>query len=258
MKKHKFKTSQEAYDGLNKYFFTQEFNIVRRGGGRYGGQMVAYNQFVIIEKAWVNPKFDFGNTFGYRKQKWSGLLNNYIDKEALTDLKNRIKIRENKKGRNYNESMVFYNKHGHGKNCLLSLTCSRRQHNKQPIISFNLRSSEITKRLLMDLLLIQRISELLYPDAEYVSLNMFVVNMYQNAEAFTMFDTWKPIKDFIKNGTTLSPWQGKVLQTLKKFKTVNIDLITMKVHKRCVRQLQRPEGIPLSGDRPMLTKELIL
>lgn len=258
MKRHKFETSQAAYDGLNKYFFTQEFDIIRRGGGRYGGQMVAHDQFVEIEAAWVSPKFDFGNTFGYRKQKWSGLLNNYIHKDALQDLYDRVDIRENKRSKNYNESMVFYNKHGHGKNCLLSLTCSRRQHRKHPIISFNLRSSEITKRLLMDLLLIQRISEYLYPIAEKVSLNMFVTNMYQNAEAFTMFDNWRAIDGWLKGGTAQTPWQLKVMSTLKKFKKIDIDEVTMKVHKRCVRQLQRPEGIPLSGDRPMLAKQLKL
>lgn len=257
MIKLSYSNSQEAYDEINKFFFNQKDKIECRGGGRYGGQMVAYNVHIKIDDPWVDPEFDFGNMFGYRAQKWSGLKKNYIDNDDLDNLIVRIATRTNKKTKNYTESMVFHNKHGHGKGCLLSMTCIVRNGNK-PIIHFHIRSSEVTKRLLMDLLLIKRIGDMLYED---YSLELSVLNMYQNAEAFTMLDNHIPLWEMIKpdKATGLpNSWQQKVIDTLNHFKECNIDDVKMKVHKRCVRQLQRPNGIPLSGDRPMLAKDLKL
>lgn len=255
MKKHKFKNSQQAWEELNKYFLNSEKEIIRKGGGRYGGQMVSYDHIIYIDDAWVDPQFDFGNMFGYRKQKWSGLVNNYVDREQLEDLKERVMDRENKKSKHYNLSMVFHNKHGHGKNCLMSITLTRRQDSLKPVVSFTMRSSEITKRLLMDLLLVQRIVEYVYGH-NHAKLVMFATNIYQNAEAFTMMDSHIPIRDMVTTKGKETTWANKVLSVLDRFKIVDVDDITMKVHKRCVRQLQRPNGYPLSGDRPMLAEEL--
>lgn len=258
MKVFEFSNSQKAYDGINEYFLNEKEDIEKSGGGRYGGQMVLYDNYIFINKAWVKPSFDFGNMFGYRAQKWGGLVKNYVDLLDLGNLAKRVQTREAKKTKNYNESMVFHNKHGHGKGCLLSLTCTRRQDSKYPIITVTLRSSEVTKRLLMDMLLVQRIAEMIYESWEIrFSLNIHIINMYQNAEAFTMFDNHIPIKGLVKNkGEELNVWQAKVIKLLDYYKTCNIDEVKMKVHKRCVRQLQRPNGIPLSGDRPMLAKNL--
>lgn len=250
-----FKTSQVAFKHLNKYFLNNKEEIELKGGGRYGGQMVSYDNIIEIDVAWVLPTFDFGNMFGYRAQKWNSLCRNYVDEEDLNDLIKRVSIREKKRTKNYNESMVFHNKHGHGKGCLLSLTCTRRQNKDNPLITVSLRSSEITKRLLMDMLLIQRIGEKIY-GKEPISLNLNIINMYQNAEAFTMLDNYFDIKKALVYKKDLDTWQKKIIDTLDKFKNCHIDDIKMKVHKRCVRQLQRPNGIPLSGDRPMLAKDL--
>lgn len=256
---HHYKTSQEAYEKLNQYFLNEaDHQIIKDGGAYISGQPVCYDTLVKIERAFVCPSFDFGNTFGYRIQKWSGLVNNYIDRISLEIFKSDVLEKENKKAKNYNISMPFVNNHAHGKNCLLSLTATRRLSSSKPIISFTLRSSEITKRLLMDLLLVQRIAEYIYGEEE-VSLQMFVINMYQDPEAFCMLDSHTPIKDMlIKKGKVKSPYQKKIMRLLKKLKTIDINLVKYKVHKRCVRQLQRPNGHPLSGDRPMYSKQLNL
>ncbi len=254
-----FKNSQQAWEGLNAFFLNKSNDIFDQGLGDYvSGQVVMYDVDVVIEDPVVLPEFDFGNTFGYRKQKWSGLINNYLNQEDLGNFIGEVMVRENvRKHNNYNVSMAFSNNHSHGKNCLLSLTASRRQSSTKPILSFTLRSSEITKRLLMDLLLIQRIGEEIYPEG--FQMRMHVINMYQDPEAFCMMDSFKPIKSFlVKPGGKKTPYQRKILKILKKFKTVDINDIKYKVHKRCVRQLQRPNGIPLSGDRPMYAKELKL
>ena len=41
------------------------------------GVAVAYNMFIKIRKAWVDPDFDYGRCFNYKETKWTSLLNNY-------------------------------------------------------------------------------------------------------------------------------------------------------------------------------------
>lgn len=258
MIKKKYNNSQEAWEELHHMFLNKEKMITRKGGGRYGGQMSAYDVFIEIEKAWVLPTFDFGNTFGYRKQKWSTLVGNYIDREELEIFKEAVLERENKGSYNYNISMPFKNNHKHGKNCLLSLTASKRNNASKSILSFTLRSSEITKRLLLDFLLVQRIGEYIYGPDKEIGITCYAINMYMNPEAFTMYDTFKPISQILEINGEKTTWQNKVMDLLDKFKTIDVDDVKYKVHKRCVRQLQRPNGHPLSGDRPMLAKDLKL
>lgn len=247
-----YATSQEAWEGINEYFLNCSKEIIKREGGRYGPQLISYDMFIKIRKAWVDPNFDFGNMFGYRKQKWTSLVNNYVNFNYLDILKSQVLEKENKRATSYNLSMAFDNSHGSGKNCLLSLTVCKRVTVDHPIMLFNLRSSEITKRLLWDLLLVQRIAEYIFGEKQYVSIQLFCGNMYQNTESFIMMDNHIPLKKMIGKVEKLDKWQQRAIDTLKEFKEVDPKKIKFKVHLRSVKQLQRINGIPLSGDRPLL------
>lgn len=249
-----YANSQEAWEGLNEYFLNNEEDILQLGC-RNGSQLIAFDNVIKIRKAWVDPEMDFGNTFGYRAQKWTGLINNYVNLNYLDILKSQILAKENAKGayKNYNISMQFDNSHGHGKNCLLSLTFSRTQETDIPIATFHLRSSEITKRLLLDLLLVQRIAEHIYGVDQHIMIKMLCTNMYQSAESFSMYDLHKPIKDVIDIKGEQSNWQERVIKTLENFQTVDPAKITYKVFLRSVNQLQK-----LKGDKPMYARDLLL
>lgn len=254
MKLFEFATSQEAWEMLNEYFFQAEDDIFKHGGSRSGNQLILSGGFIKIRKAWVDPKFDFGNMFGYRPHKWSGLISNYVNMSYLDILKSQILVKESGKVKTpYNLSMPFDNSHGHGKNCLLSLTFCRRQNCDIPIAIFNLRSSEITKRLLIDFLLVQRIAEYIYGEEQTIMMEMFCGNIYQNIESFIMYDLHRPLKKInnLKKGD--SKYADKVLEILKKFKKVDPHTINYKVFKRSANQLQK-----VHGDRPMLAGELFL
>jgi hypothetical protein len=248
-----YANSQEAWEGINEYFLNNSKEIVKRGGGRYGPQLISPDMFIKIRKSWVDPKFDFGNMFGYRKQKWTSLVNNYINLDFLDILKAEVLEKIKKKTPSYNLSMPFDNSHGSGKNCLLSLTVSQRTTMDHPVITFHLRSSEVTKRLLWDLLLVQRISEYIFGEKQHTSIHIFCGNVYQNTEAFIMYDNHRKIKDLIHvpKGKEMDTWQERAIRTLKEFKEVDPKTVKFKVHLRSVRQIQRPNGIPLSGDRPL-------
>lgn len=255
LKSFEFANSQECWEGLNEYFFNQETEILAEGGSRYGSQLIQYNVFAEIRKAWVDPKFDYGNTFGYRIQKWTSLVNNYVNLNYLDLLKSEILVRESKPYPQYNLAMQFDNSHAHGKNCLLSVTFTRRADQAVPIITFTLRSSEITKRLLLDLLLVQRMGEYIYGEEADFKIFMYVINMYQNAEAFTMYNIYKKLDKIIttKKPSKMNNWQKRVMETLEKFSTIEPEKVTYKVFRRSVNQLQ---GV--HGDKPMLTEELML
>jgi len=253
-----FATSQEAWLDLNKYFLNNSKEIIKRGGGRYGPQLISHDLFIKIRKAWVDPEMDFGNLFGYRRQKWSSLVNNYVNLDFLDILKSEVLTKEKKRTPSYNLSMQFDNSHGSGKNCLLSLTVSKRVSYDHVIMTFNLRSSEITKRLLWDLLLVQRIAEYIFGDKEHISINLFCGNMYQNTESFIMMDNYVKIKKMLKpigykpgddDKPVYDQWQKRTIDTLKEFKNVDHKTVKYKVHLRSVNQLQG-----LKGDRPLLAK----
>lgn len=250
-----FANSQEAWEGINEYFLNNSKEIVKRGGGRYGPQLISPDMWINIRKSWVDPNFDFGNMFGYRKQKWTSLVNNYVNLDLLDILKSEVHEKIKKRTPSYNLSMPFDNSHGSGKNCLLSLTVSQRTSMDHPIVIFHLRSSEITKRLLWDFLLVQRIAEYIFGEKQHVAVKLICCNIYQNTEAFIMYDNHKKIEEVLVKKDKLDPWQERAINTLEEFKNIDHKKVKFKVHLRAVRQIQRPNGIPLSGNRPLLAKD---
>lgn len=250
-----YATSQEAWEKVNEYFLLESDEIEKQGS-KQGSQLLGYNVFIYIRKAYVDPDFDFGDIFGYRRQKWSSLVNNYVDRNQLDILRSQVHEKIDKKTMNYNISMPFTNYHNSGKNCLLSLTVSRRATDSHPTITVNMRSSEVTKRLLFDLLLVQRIGEHIFGVDSHISIQLFAVNMYQNLEALTMYHRHRNLIKLIKKKGRGLIWDKKLLEILNNFMTVDPSKINYKVHLRSIKRLQKDkDGVPLSGNRPLLASD---
>lgn len=250
-------TSQEAWEWINETLASREDWVKKKGGVRSGPQMISYDHFMEINQAWVDPEFDFGYMFGYKIQKWSKLLSNYIDFNMLDIAKSRVLEREAKKSNAYTIEFLFSNFHASGHGCLISLIFQRRLNQDNPIIIINIRSSEVTKRLLMDFLLVQRIAEYIYGVGKSVSLKLFCGNMYLSAEAFTMYDNHKSIRHLLKDNIT--GMAERVIKILDKFSGPEGLKITFKVHRRSVRQLHKDEnGYPISGAPALKAKTLML
>lgn len=258
----RYETSQEAWDGINQYLFLKEGKLTKKGQGRNGNATLVYNLNLVINKAWVDPEFDFADMFGYKTQKWTSLVNNYLDLNYLDIIKHDIQARERKKQRNYTVHIHFKNAHNSGKACLISATFCRRLDWDIPHIIFNARASEVTKRLLIDLLLMQRMAEYIYGEKQTVSMQFQAPLAYITAEAFTMYhtrvDLLKLVKKHLPEGQ-LEPMQKKIVETLQKFQKIDPLTLTYRVHRRSVRQLQRDEnGRPISGAAPLQAKTLHL
>jgi len=246
-------TSQEAWEWVNEYLATQEAEVRKLGGIRSGPQVISYDHFMEIDVAWVNPDFDFGNIFGYKKQKWSKLITNYVDMNWLDITKSRVLERESRKAQSYNIEFKFTNTHSSGHGCLISLVFQRRHTNDNPVVIINIRSSEVTKRLLMDFLLIQRMAEYIYGAKEGISLKLFCGNMYMTAENFVMYHNHKDLTTFID--PEHSGMEERIMNIYNKFTAPDaMEKIKYKVFLRSVKRLNGHPNPPLLAKNCLLIK----
>lgn len=228
-------TSQEAWEYINEFLAIEESTIKRKGGIRTGNNIISYDHFMEINKMWVDPEFDFGKIFGYKIQKWSKLISNYVDFDFLDIVKSQVQERESKKASNYTFGFKFSNKHTSGHGCLLTLVFSRRLANDNPIVILNIRSSEVTKRLLMDLLLVERMTEYVYGKDHGASLKIFCGHMYLTCENFVMYHNHKNLHDILKKSK--SEISKRSLELIDKFTGMDPETVKYKVHRRAVKRI---------------------
>lgn len=254
VKDFEFSTSEVAWARLNKYFITSEDEILKRGGIRAGSQIISHNLFLKIRKAYMSPDFDFGHMFGYRIQKWSKLITNYVDLNYLDLVKAEVLSRESKNQANYNVSFIFDNAHSSGHGCLINLTFIRRSRNLHPVLQLTLRSSEIVKRLAFDFLLVQRMGEYVFGEGKHFGLEVFLPNAFTTCEGSIMMDNYFKIdklkEKWLKKGNSVGPFFQKTLDTLHKFRDIDINTVNYKVHQRSIKRLQNIDT------RPLLAKNL--
>lgn len=255
-----YATSMEAWEQVNELFLTYGDELFGYGATSTTGMAATFNIFIKIRKAWVDPEFDYGKCFGYREQKWTLLVNNYLNLNKLDLLRSKVRYFQSKYNQNYNISYLFDNAHDNGKGCLLAATFSRRLNDDIPVITMMLRSSEITKRLIFDLLLIQRMGEYVYgPDTTFM-INIFATQMYCNTETLIMYDSHKSLKSIygkLKPQEGDHSWVKCVKESYTKFKKGDpMQFSSYKVFLRTARCLQ-PDAFP-GHYKPLLAKNLLL
>jgi len=258
----RFKNLQSAWQGINEYLFLEPHRIEKMGGGLYGTEFISYNNMVIIDKAIMNPDFDFGLKLGYNYKKWSMLVNNYVDVRYLEMLRAEINTRKNKKAKSYNYSFHFSNLHGGGKDCLVSMIFTKRIGIEEPVVNFIIRTSEVTKRLLFDFLLVQRIIEYVYGDNK-AQVHFFAPSFYITAESFVMYNNIKSIHKILEErraGKKNHWWQDKVLNVFDKYYNhPDPDSVIYRVSRRSIMQIQKNEdGLPRSGVVSCKAKSMVL
>lgn len=248
-----FATSQEAWEKLNEGFLRLDPALFEKGAIANSGVAVVYNVFIKIRKAWVDPEFDYGRCFNYKETKWTSLLNNYIDFNKLDLLRSKLRVLRNKYNQNYNITYMFNNHHDNGKQCLIAATFSKRFGEDIPVITMVIRASEITKRLIFDFLLIQRMAEYVYGPDQSVQINLFATQMYGNVETLLMYSAYKPLKKVIKGID--NPWTKRVKEVYKKIqKGTEKEWSSFKVFLRSFKVL-RPD---LYEYQALLAKDLLL
>lgn len=223
-----YSDSLSFWEKINEAFLTADgnLNFVCKGRATY-----LYDYVVGIKNPKLDVGFDFGRHFNYTISKWRSLVVNYISREELSYIAREIREEENKKSRSYALALQFKNKHGHGKNCLLSMVFSRRPGKDKPNICVFLRASEITKRLICDLLLFQRIGEYVYKDTQF-TLTIHFNQMFNDDTVLLMYHAHKNILDM-----GIKP---ELEDRLKYLLKCDPSEIKYKVHRRALKVL-RPE-----------------
>lgn len=251
-----FATSQEAWEKLNEGFLRLDPILFEKGAMANSGVAVVYNVFIKIRKAWVDPEFDYGRYFNYTETKWTSLLNNYVDFNKLDLLRSKLRFLKAKYNQNYNVTYIFNNKHDNGKQCLIAATFSKRFQEDIPVITMVIRASEITKRLIFDFLLIQRMAEYVYGSEQSVQINLFATQMYGNVETLLMYTTYKSLKKVLK-GLEKNSWHKRLEEIMDKFKSgTEKDFSSFKVFFRSFKVL-RPDLYEKSY-KSMKAKNLLL
>lgn len=228
--------SMKAWEELNEAFLRADsrFHFLFGHGALY-----AYDLVIGIRNPRVDPDFDFGRHFNYTSSKWRSLVANYIDKEELELIRDEVTTEETKRSSSkvYNLALQFTNKHGHGKNCLLSMVFSHRLGDTKPTVSVFLRASEVTKRLICDLLLFQRIGEYIYGDTPF-QLVIHFNQIFNDDVVLLMYDVHKSITKLLddSNGERTKA----LLKKLVELKMKDPEKIKYKVHRRAAKVL-RPD-----------------
>ena len=254
-----FPNLQSAWEGINEFLVTEEQKITRDGGGMYSTEMISYNNHVSIDAPYIDPEFDFGKVLGYTPKKWSALVANYVDFHYLEMIRAELSMRHNRGARSYNYAFHFKNKHGSGKDCLISMNFTKRMYSYYPIVVFYVRVSEVTKRLIFDFLLVQRIIEYVYGPNPEVRVEFVASSFYLTPQAFVIYNNHKSIAKLLKplRKVGLGKFQQKVWDVYQHFKTADPESITYKSHRRSAMQIQRGEdGEALSGRPSVKAKDL--
>lgn len=255
-------TLQKGWEKINEYLFMEVEEIQARGGGMYSTEMISYGNYIKMNRGWVDPEFNFGRTLGYAKAKWSSLVSNYTDMKYLDLLRSEVTHRVKRKADSYNYSFHFSNHHGHGKDCLMTLLFSKKIEEENPTLIFSIRTSEVTKRLLWDFLLVQRIGEYVYGHNKF-EVHLFAPSMYITCESFVMYNNVKSIHDLYDsrpNKGRPNKFQDRTIRTLDDYiKHPDPESIKYRVHRRSCTQVQKDdEGNPISGVKDLLAGSLSL
>lgn len=253
-----FESLQAAWEGVNMYLATTDQETLKKkaGGGMYGTEYISYSNLIVSNSPWVDPNFDFGKVLGYTTKKWTTLVKNYVDFNYLDMVKSEITVRRDKNAKSYNYAFHFANKAGGGKDCLISLVFSKRVEHPFPTVFFNVRTSEVTSRLIFDFLLVQRIIEYVYGKGHPAEVHIYAPSMFVTAERFSVFAHWKGWKK-VKKKLGDDRFQKRIKQVYKHFKNADLKTIRYKVHQRCAEMVQ---GVSVKGKEPqsLLAKDLKL
>ena len=214
-----FEDATTAWSELIKKFLRQDEELFAEGQGAViTGSVYSYGVGILIEKAQFDPEFDFGLIMGYTQSKWSSLLNNYLDLDAMDILKTQIRELEKNKAqnRNYHIGFNFADSHGNGKGCLVSGVFSRMIGVENPRLTIIMRASDIVTRLPWDLLLAIRLGAYVYGHEEF-SIELFLRSAFADDISIMLYNGYEEIEPIIADIEN-EDRRKKLKKTLKKVK----------------------------------------
>lgn len=248
------KDSTKAWEIINETFIRGNHErAMFKGHSQY-----IYDCDLFVDNPYMDPQIDIFKYFHYSMNKWIQLVKNYLDIPTLKELKSKVQTKGD-----FTVAYNFTNNHDNGKNCLLSLVCSRRL-DKSLYLTLFLRASEITKRLLIDLVFFQRLGEYLF-NGEKFKLVIHFNYLFQDDPVLLMYTVHKSkILKSIKKELKLLPRESPkrirykyLLDTYNQLKGVKkLEEIKYKIYRRILKVVN-PQ-IDTAKVKPLLVKDLVL
>lgn len=232
----KFSTPLEAWEGLNRSFLLHEdLNFKTGNGASY-----VYDLVLKIKHGGEIPEdFDFGKHFDYYITKWNTLCTDYLDMESLNEAKSEWEFersKESKKQKNViNIPIYFAHRHKNSKRCLLAGVISKRVRSNTNTLTIFLRASEVTKRLMVDLVLFARIGEYIFSNKNF-ELVVHFNQIFNDDTVLLMYHTYESIFDILRDSNTER--SKNIKEELKKLLEVDPKKVKYKVYKRILRVLR--------------------
>lgn len=191
----------KAWESINELFLDIPQTVLDEYQGcRVSSATYLYDFTFTVLKPVLDPNFDFGRHFNYTKSKWSNLVSNYVCLEELKELKALV-TNANQSKKHYSLPYAFKNKHSNGKNCLLNMVITKRVSDGEIYVSFYLRASEITKRLVVDFLLAQRLGDFLLDHSNY-HIVFHINQMFNDDTVLLMYHAHRPILKVLQKASS--------------------------------------------------------
>ncbi len=199
MKTFTFDTPVQAWTFLMKSILNGDNGLFDPDqGANITGQSYTYGLTLLINKAEFEPDFNFGRIMGYTQSKWTSLINNYVDLDALDALRLQIRDFEKNKSinRNYHIAFHFADSHNNGKGCLVSGIFSRMINQDNPRLTVVMRASEMVTRLPWDLLLCCRLGEYVYGHTDF-SIQVVAASGYADDITLMLYNGYEDVEPII-------------------------------------------------------------
>lgn len=226
-----------AWESINEDFIKNHSKSMNLRSDKYKTYTHDFS-FGIMHPEKLDEDFSLGKQFHYTKIKWANLINNYIDKDSLLKFKSDVISSINYKNNIYSIGYQFSNLHKNGKNCLMSMSVYSSFSNtgkKFLNLSIYLRSTEVTKRLLIDLILFKRLGDFIFGDLPY-TLTIYTNILWNSSTTLLIYDVHRNIEELLKGN--IDERSKFLLSELKYLKETNIDDIKYKIFKRVLKVLQ--------------------
>ena len=150
-----------VYNDIRTAFYKVNHNLLFSGEKK----AIVHKYF---QEFFVKPEmgkgFNFTNMANYTSVKWDGLLSNYLDFSSFQEFDKKVGKRLGKS--HWAETMKFSHNTIARQACLISATAMN--DGERNYLSVHVRTSEVYKRLSMDLLLFKRIGDIVFAEHEYL------------------------------------------------------------------------------------------
>ena len=219
----------EHYDDLMSAFYGVNWDLFSSDETR--GIAHSYNLDFFVKPIIKRP-INFTKMVNYTAAKWGGLVSNYLDFSEFQYIKERVSKRLGSKS--WAETMKFSHNTKSREACLISATFLNDEANN--ILFIHVRTSEVYKRLAMDLVLAKRLGDAIFGDHPYI-IRVFINHAWLSADWGSML-LKKPKFRRLGKSSKSDTIAGRCYIKYKHFKKADWRSFTYNAHKRPARVLQ--------------------